>query len=497
MPAGQIPYAVILALFMLVACKGEESQAGQPRAPNIVIIFIDDMGYEDIEPFGASGIETPNLNRMAAEGMRFTDFAVPSSVCSASRAALLTGCYNRRVSISGALGPRASHGLHADEVTLAEICKQKGYATACFGKWHLGHHPKFLPLQQGFDEYYGLPYSNDMWPFHPDYVDFPEGTAKRKKGYPNLPIIAGNRVIDSEVSGSDQEQLTTRYTERAVEFIAENRERPFFLYVPHSMVHVPLFVSDKFRGKSQRGLFGDVVMELDWSVGEIIGAIDRHDLTEETLVIFTSDNGPWLSYGDHAGGAGVFREGKGTQFEGGVREPTIMRWPGMIPAGSECGELAASIDLLPTIAAMIGADLPGHKIDGKDIRPLMFGQENALSPHVAFYGYYAGGQLQTVRDRRWKLHLPHSYRSLTASGGGTGGKPNAYQQLEIELSLFDLQNDPGESQNLADKNRDVVERLLMHAERARQDLGDTLSKREGAGRRPHGELAPGDERLVW
>ncbi|MHC5066222.1 MAG: sulfatase family protein, partial [Planctomycetota bacterium] len=458
-----------------------------------MVIFIDDMGYADIGPFGAEDIETPNLDRMAEEGMRFTDFTVPSSVCSASRAALLTGCYNRRVSISGALGPRATHGIHADEVTIAEICKQEGYATACFGKWHLGHHPKFLPLQHGFDEYYGLPYSNDMWPFHPDYADFPEGTAKRKKGYPDLPIIEGNRVVDDEVSGPDQEQLTTAYTERSVEFIEKNRDKPFFLYVPHSMVHVPLFVSGKYRGKSKQGLYGDVVMELDWSVGEIIGAIDRNGLTENTLVVFTSDNGPWLSYGDHAGTAGPFREGKGTQFEGGVREPTIMRWPGKIPAGSECGELASTIDLLPTVAALISAELPAHKIDGKDIRPLIFGEEGARSPHESFYGYYAGGQLQTVRDRRWKLHLPHGYRSLGPEGGGSGGKPNPYQQLRIELSLFDLEEDPGETRNVAAANPEVVERLLAQAELARQDLGDKLTEREGTGRRPHGKLEEGDE----
>jgi arylsulfatase A len=299
-----------------------QSLSAQERLPNVVIIFIDDMGYADIGPFGASAYQTPHLDRMAREGRRFTDFYVTQAVCSASRAGLLTGCYNARIGIQGALGPASRHGIHDDEMTIAELCKQKNYATACYGKWHLGHHRQFLPMQHGFDDYYGLPYSNDMWPLHP--------TAK----FPDLPLIDKNEIINPAVTPEDQRQLTTQYTERAVSFIERNKDRPFFLYVPHSMVHVPLYVSDKFEGKSRHGLFGDVVMEVDWSVGQILDTLRQHQLDNKTLVVFTSDNGPWLSYGDHAGSARPLREGKGTMFDGGCREPSIMWWPGKIPAGT-------------------------------------------------------------------------------------------------------------------------------------------------------------------
>ncbi|MEO6597767.1 MAG: sulfatase [Planctomycetota bacterium] len=476
---------------LTVAC----AQTGRAtQHANLVVIFIDDMGYADIGPFGAT-IPTPNLDRMAKEGMKFTDFVVSSAVCSASRAALLTGCYHRRVGIGGALGPDAQIGISDQETTIAQLCKQKGYATACFGKWHLGHHPKFLPLQHGFDEYFGLPYSNDMWPLHPAYAHLPKDAQQRKEGYPDLPLIEGNRIAIAEVTGEDQAQLTTWYTEHAVSFIERNKEKPFFLYVPHSMVHVPLFVSDKFKGKSQQGLYGDVVMEIDWSVGQILEALQKNGLDDNTLVIFTSDNGPWLSYGNHAGSSGPLREGKGTMFEGGVREPTIMRWPGHVPAGATCSELASTIDILPTIANLIGADLPKHKIDGLDIRPLIFGTEGAVSPHEVFYCYYGGGQLQAVRDARWKLHLPHQYATLDGKPGGVDGSPSPYMNKKIGLSLYDLRADPGESKDVAAEHPDVVERLQRLAQVAREDLGDTLTKTVGAGRREPGRLLPDDKRL--
>ncbi len=461
------------------------SGAGE-RPPNIVIIFIDDLGYADIGPFGATAYPTPNLDRMAREGRIFTDFLVSSAVCSASRAALMTGCYHRRVSISGALGPRSTIGLHPDEVTLAEICKQMGYATAIYGKWHLGHHPKFLPTNQGFDEYFGLPYSNDMWPYHP--------TAGNR--FPPLPLLVNRTVVNPQVHAEDQRMLTTWYTRRAVDFIERHKDEPFFLYVPHAMVHVPLFVSEKFAGKSGAGLFGDVVMEVDWSVGKILDTLRRLGLDRHTLVIFSSDNGPWLSYGEHAGSAGPLREGKGTTFEGGIRVPTIFWWPGRIPAGTRCDELASTIDVLPTVAALIGAELPPRKIDGKDIRPLMF-QDGALSPHEAFYCYYANGELQAIRDRRWKLHFPHRYRTLGGRPGGKGGKPVPYEVREIELSLFDLKNDVGETTNVIDRYPDVAKRLMAAAEVARRELGDRLTGRKGSEVRPPGRLQPGDERLQW
>jgi arylsulfatase A-like enzyme len=278
-------------------CKKEKME--EQRLPNIVLIFIDDMGYADVGCYGATGYETPNIDGLAEQGMRFTSFYVAQAVCSASRAALLTGCYPNRVGIFGAYNDQAKVGINPDEKTIAEVLKKKGYATACFGKWHLGHHHQFLPLQNGFDEYLGLPYSNDMWPVEYDGTALPEGHSKLR--YPVLPLIEGNEKVAEIRTLEDQDSLTTRYTERAVRFIEKNKDQPFFLYVPHTMVHTPLGVSDKFRGKSEQGKFGDVMMEVDWSVGEILKTLAKHELEDHTLVIFTSDNGPWLNFGAHAG----------------------------------------------------------------------------------------------------------------------------------------------------------------------------------------------------
>jgi len=464
-----------------------------PRLPNFVIVFVDDMGYADIGPFGAKDYETPNLDRLAREGRVFTDFYASQPVCSASRASLMTGCYNVRVGILGALGPRAKHGINADEMTLAEVCKQKGYATACYGKWHLGHHRKFLPTNHGFDEYFGLPYSNDMWPYHPGVAHLP--MEERFKRWPHLPLIEGTRIVNPKVTGEEQKMLTTWYTERAVKFVNQNKDRPFLLYVPHSMVHVPLYVSDKFAGKTKRGLFGDVVAEVDWSVGEILRAIRRHGLEKHTMVIFTSDNGPWLSYGTHAGSAKPLREGKGTTFDGGCREPTVMWWPGTIPAGTVCRTPAMTIDILPTIAHLIGAELPEHKIDGKSIWPLIEGQPGAASPQEAYF-FYNGRELQAVRMGRWKLHFPHRYRTLGGRKGGTGGKPERYEQAEIGPALFDLENDIGETTDVKDQYPAVVATIKKLADRMREDLGDSAREMEGSGRRLSGHLEDGDKRYV-
>jgi arylsulfatase A-like enzyme len=462
------------------------ARASDPRPPNFVLIYIDDMGYADIGPFGAKGYATPNLDRMAKEGRIFTDFYVTQAVCSASRAGLMTGCYNVRVSIQGALAHQANHGIHADEMTLGEVVKQKGYATACYGKWHLGHHPKFLPTHNGFDEYFGLPYSNDMWPFHP--------TAG--KNFPDLPLMENERVIDPQVTGEDQKNLTTWYTEHAVRFIEKNKDRPFLIYLPHAMVHVPLYVSDKFRGKSQRGLFGDVVMEVDWSVGQILDTLAKNGLDEHTLVIFTTDNGPWLSYGDHAGSAGPLREGKGTMFDGGCHVPAVMRWPGKIPAGTACKEPAMTIDILPTIVHLVGAKLPEHAIDGRNIWPLMAGEPGAKSPQEAYY-FYWGNHLQAVRMGKWKLHFPHGYPTLGGRPGGTGGQPAPYEQAKIDLSLFDLENDRGETTNVAEKHPEMVAQIQELADRMRAELGDSATKQKGSGVRPAGKLEEGDLRFRW
>jgi arylsulfatase A-like enzyme len=432
---------------------------------------------------------------MAAEGMRFTDFYVAQPVCSASRAGLLTGCYPNRIGITGALGPNARHGIHEGEVTLAELCKSKGYATAAFGKWHLGHHRPFLPPQHGFDEYLGIPYSNDMWPLHPDLVNLPEGAAKRKRGYPDLPLIENNDVVNPKITSGDQRRFTTRFTERAVGFIARHRDRPFFLYVAHPMPHVPLHVSDKFDGKMEAGLYGDVISEIDWSVGRILQALRENGVDEKTLVIFATDNGPWLSYGDHAGSTGPLREGKGTTFEGGVRVPCIMRWPGHVPAGGVCREPAMTIDVLPTVAAIIGADLPGHVIDGKSIRGLMMGEIGASSPHEALFFYYHRNDLEAMRSGRWKLHFPHRYRSMEGRDPGRGGTPGKYDyDRRTGLELYDLSRDVSESIDVAAEHPEVIERLLELADSMRADLGDALTKVEPAGAREPGRLETKNEK---
>ena len=467
----------------LAVGSAPQAVSAKKKSPNVVVIFMDDMAYADIGPFGAKAYPTPHLDRMAKEGRKFTDFYVTQAVCSASRAGLLTGCYNVRVGIFGALGPKSNNGLHANEVTLAELCKQKGYATAIYGKWHLGHHKQFLPMQHGFDDYFGLPYSNDMWPYHPGVLHLP--MKERLKRWPHLPLIDKNEIINTQVSGKDQELLTTQYTERAVEFIEKNRDNPFFLYVPHSMVHVPLFVSDKFKGKSGAGLFGDVMMEVDWSVGQILETLRKHKLDKDTLVVFTSDNGPWLSYGDHAGSSGPLREGKGTMFDGGCRESTLMWWPGTIPAGSVCSTPAMTIDILPTVAELIGATLPDHKIDGKSIVNLVTGK-NDKSPQEAYYFYY-GQQLQAIRMGKWKLHFPHGYRTMAGRPGGTGGIPTKYSQAKIGLSLFNLEEDIGESTDVKAKHPKVVSKMQALGQAMRKELGDQGKK--GSGQREAGRLA--------
>lgn len=471
---------LLLIAGWVLAAPGAVAQS--PPPPNIVLIVTDDQGYGDVGCYGATGFKTPNLDRLAKEGIRFTDFHVSQPVCSASRASLLTGCYANRIGIHGALGPNARHGIHADETTLAELCKKRGYATGMVGKWHLGHHPQFLPTRHGFDSYFGLPYSNDMWPYHPEV----------KKGtYPNLPLFSNETILDSEITPEDQARLTTQYTERAVQFIVANKAKPFFLYLAHSMPHVPLFVSQRHHGKSAQGLYGDVMEELDWSVGEILKALEEHKLVENTLVMFTSDNGPWLSYGNHAGSAGGLREGKGTVWEGGVRVPFIARWPRQIPAGSVCREPTMTIDILPTVAKILGEPLPKHPIDGKDIGPLLRAEPGAKSPQEAYFHYYQVGELQAVRSGRWKLMLPHTYRTMQGQPPGKDGTPGRYRQVTIERpQLYDLVADPNETHDVAAANPEVVQRLLKLAELARQELGDSLTQRTGTGVREPGRLPP-------
>ena len=436
----------VAALGMPIPARGKD------RPPNFVIIYADDLGYNDLSCYGSKLINTPRLDRMAAEGVRFTDFYSAAAVCTPSRAALLTGCYPPRVSLPAVLNPSSNIGISDKEITLAELLKSRGYATACIGKWHLGHHKRFLPTRHGFDYYYGLPYSNDM----------------PRPGNP-VPLIRNEQIIEQPVV---QETLTERYTQQAIEFITRNRNRPFFLYLPHTMPHVPLSVSPRFAGKSKAGLYGDVVECIDWSTGEILDTLAKLGLDEDTLVMFSSDNGPWQSQKEHGGSALPLRAGKGTTWEGGMREPGIFRWPGRIRAGRTCREIAATIDILPTFAALAGAQTPNDRIiDGRDISPLLF-EDNARSPHDAFF-YYWQYELHAVRSGKWKLVLEHTPRGSTE---------------KVPQQLFDLEADIGETTDVSRQYPSVVNRLLAHVERMRQDLGDQLMGMPGRNRRPAGSV---------
>lgn len=464
----------LVSLCLLVLILATSICRAQEKKPiNVVIVFVDDMGYGDVGCFGATDIDTPNVDRIAKEGVRFTDFYVTQPVCSASRAGLLTGCYSNRVGIHSALGPKSPVGLSTDETTVANMLKDKGYATAMVGKWHLGDHPSLHPMKHGFDSYFGLLYSNDMW----------RGNINNRN-YPDLTLFDGDKPVVSDLTEADQSQLTTLYTEHAVKFVHENKDKPFFLYLAHSMPHCPIYVSSKFKDKSRRGLYGDVIEEIDWSVGQVMDALKADGNLDNTLIVFTSDNGPWRRYGNHAGSAGPLREGKGNTFEGGIREPFVARLPGVIPAGVVQKTPAMTIDLLPTIAGLTGAKLPEKKIDGLDILPLLQCKEGATSPHEAYYFYYGVNNLEAIRSGQWKLIFPHvATQVVEGHPVGKDGKGGTTFNMGVPLSLYDLENDIGETKNVIADHPDVVERLQKLADKAREDLGDDLTKVEGSGRR--------------
>jgi len=463
--------------FLLTSCN---NNIAEKSLPNIIIFFIDDEGYGDVGCFGATGYATPNIDRMASEGMRFTNFYSGSAVSSPSRAALLTGCYPTRVGIPAVLFPYDTIGISKEETTIAELLKQKNYATKIIGKWHLGHHKEFLPLQHGFDEFFGLPYSNDMWPVNYDGNPITQQNSNLtwKINCPPLPLMDGNEKIEEITTFSDQNELTTLYTKSAVDFIIRNKDNPFFLYLPHSMAHVPLGVSEKFRGKSEQGMYGDVMMELDWSVGEIITTLKEFGLEDNTLVIYTTDNGPWLNYGNHGGNAGGLREGKGTTYEGGFRVPCIMKWPEVIPEGTVCNRMAGSIDILPTIANIVGANLPEKKIDGVNILPLLKGNFE-MNPRNEYF-FYSGKRLTAVRYNNWKLIFPHNFASNDSSTIGNDGWPGKMNQVVTEGGLYDLRRDPGERYNLKETYPEKVKMLEDLAKGIREELGDALQKINGS-----------------
>lgn len=433
--------------------------AAQARPPNVVIVFLDDSGWADFHPFGNPPYPTPNVARLASQGTRFDNFYVPQAICSASRAVLLTGCYPGRTKVFGAHPPGA-RGLDPSYATMGQVLKGAGYRTAVFGKWHVGDQPETRPPARGFDESCGLMYSNDMWEYHPEN---PQGYAK----YP-LHFWENGSIRIERLTPAEQPLLTRWYTEHAVDFVRRNRANPFLLYVPHSMPHVPIFASDRFKGRSGAGLYGDVISEIDWSVGEITRALDDAGVADNTLVIFTSDNGPWTSYGNHAGST-PYREAKGTGFDGGTRSACIMRLPGTIPAGATSTRALCTVDLMPTIAALAGATLPANPVDGANVWDLITGKSGATNPHE-YYPFSTNATFEGVisGDGKWKLHLPHAYRVLQTPGhDGSAGK---YTQARIELSLFDLEQDPYETTNVIAKYPEVAARMQGYAERHRQQF---------------------------
>jgi len=455
----------IVAVGLLSGGAARLAAAEGVERPNFIVIFCDNLGYGDVGCFGSKVHRTPNIDRMAEEGIRLTSFYATSGVCSPSRASLITGCYPRRVGLHvnsqgrAVLVPKDKKGLSAGEVTIAEVLKGLGYATAIVGKWHLGDQPPFLPTRHGFDSYFGIPYSDDM-------------TATDDGQRPPLPLMDGERVIEAP---PDRNLLTKRYTERVIEFITENRHRPLFVYMPQAMpgsTAAP-FASERFRGKSANGPWGDSVEELDWSTGELLAALKRLGLDERTLVVWTSDNG--APRRNPPQGSNLPLVGWGyTTAEGGQRVPCVIRWPGKIPAGAVCDQLCSTMDLLPTFAFLAGGEPPRDRtIDGHDIRPLLFGAPGAKSPYEAFYYYYME-QLQAVRSGDWKLYLPAETKWQNLRGQG---KP-------AEAALYDLKNDLRETRNLAGARPEVVARLLELAERARGELGDV-------GRRGKGQREPG------
>jgi len=441
------------------------------HSPNFIVIFTDDQGYNDVGCFGSAQIKTPRLDQMAEEGAKFTDFYVASPVCTPSRASLLTGSYASRIGMTLFPGkhdrqgemdvvifPGASYGLNPDEITVADMLKARGYATACIGKWHLGDAPEFLPTRNGFDYYYGLPYSNDMAPSI---------------------LMRGEEVVEQPVV---QETLTERYTGESIRFVEENCDKPFFLYLAHTMPHVPLHASERFRGKSAGGLYGDVIECIDWSVGQILEALARLGIDKNTLVIFTSDNGPWYSHGEHGGLATPLRGQKGMTYDGGMRVPCIMRWPERIPPGTVCTEVATTMDFLPTFAKLAGAEIPTDRvIDGKDIVPLMTGEPSAKSPHEAFYFYFAG-ELHAVRSGSWKLRLENTMRHEDIYFSWPD--PDA----RTPEALYNLETDPGEQKNLLEFHPEVAKRLHALLDKARQDIGDSRTGSVGANTRPIGKV---------
>ena len=443
---------LLLSIFVSLCCVSC-SRLEAEKQPNIVIVFLDDSGWSDFEPFGEVAIQTPHVAELASEGCSYRNFYVPQAVCSASRAALMTGCFPGRTKVFGAHGPKA-RGLETNFATMGEVFGAAGYATAVFGKWHLGDQPDTRPPSRGFDESCGLMYSNDMWKYHPENPDY----------WGKYPIHywENGEISIEEITREDQKYLTKWYTEHAVDFINRKKDQPFLLYVPHSMPHVPIFCSEEFDGKSGKGLYWDVILELDWSVGQINKALKENGIDKHTIFIITSDNGPWVSYGNHAGGT-PFREAKGTSFDGGVRSACIIKYPGFIEPGSVSSSTFFSIDLLPTLCHISGVPLPENELDGRNAWDLITDNPGAKNLRE-YYALSIGSRFEGILsgDGKWKLHLPHVYRTLEEAGNdGMAGK---YIQATIDTALFNMETDPYEKDNVLREFPDVSGRLIRMAE---------------------------------
>ena len=464
-------YGLCLIGVSLISCDKQKKVK-----PNIVFILADDLGYADLSSYGSKFINTQFLDEMALSGAKLTSYYSSQAVCSASRAAILTGAYSNRIGINGAFGPNSKRGINENELLISEMLKENGYKTGIFGKWHLGDADEFKPTRHGFDEFFGILFSNDMWPFHPEIPNaFPD----------DLMLYRNEKPIEIL---SDQSDLTKRITDESIRFINENKNNPFFLYIPHPQPHVPLFASSDFNGSTGEGLYADVITEIDFSVGRILDALEKNGISENTIVVFTSDNGPWLSYGEHAGESGIYREGKGTAWEGGQRVPCIVKYPHEISAGTVIDEPLMGIDWLPTFANLTNSKLSSNKIDGKNIWPLLTSETNK-SPHEALFFYYKQNELHAVRSGDWKLYFPRSYRSLNGRPGGKDGIPVKYDQnIVSENELYNLKIDPKELNNVLNNYPEIVNKLEKMGENARYDLGDNLTKVKGAGTREVGKI---------
>lgn len=474
---------------LALATIGAASLQAQEQNPNIVLIYMDDLGYGDLTITGAQGYATPHIDRIAQEGLMLTQYYAPSPVSSASRAGLLTGCYPNRVSVFSVFMPNSTTGISSEEKLIPEMLKEQGYATSCIGKWHLGHYKEFLPLRHGFDEYFGLPYSNDMWPAGTGARFGEESPAVQKPEFPLLPLIRGEETLEV-ISNLDQMgDLTKRYTEQAVDFITRNAEShtPFFLYFAHTMPHVPLACSAEFRGKSEHGLFGDVLMEIDWSVGQVVETLKKLGIEHNTILIFTSDNGPWQVFGTHAGSTGGLREAKLTSFEGGQRVPCFIKWPDVIRPGSISNSLVNGVDFLPTFAEITNGKLPDKKIDGISMLPIWKGDLDTKTREYMFY-YFSDNQLNGVRDAQFKLIEPFDYNSYEDVLPGLDGAKGKMSKKSTGWALYDLRRDPGERYNVIEQYPEVVERLKSQLDRMRADVGDSNMGVKGAGVRPVGKL---------